>query len=307
MSAQPTSSRAPYAQRETRTAVVGVDASLHARLALEHAAERVGTGGRLILVHVIPPTDEPFSQPLTTFAEDRRAVARRLLDRLLEDAGVPADGEVLEGGSPAAQVAELARREDADEIVVGSRGLGRFTAALGSVSHALLHEADRPVVVVPRAASDRPVRTREHGGCTVVVGYDGSPAAREALLYAGWRAGDDGQVVAVHAYEPAPDWLGTPEWQRVLLAHQARGRELLEALEHDPPSGVRLETSLLEGAPARAILAAAEARGADEVVVGSRGFGRLRGVLGSTAHALLHEAERPVVVIPAAAVAGGSA
>ena len=39
---------------------------------------------------------------------------------------------------------------DADEIVVGSRGLGRFRGAFGSVSHALLHEADRPVVIVPQ-------------------------------------------------------------------------------------------------------------------------------------------------------------
>lgn len=35
-------------------------------------------------------------------------------------------------------------------LIVGSRGLGRFRGAFGSVSHALLHEADRPVVVVPR-------------------------------------------------------------------------------------------------------------------------------------------------------------
>ena len=39
---------------------------------------------------------------------------------------------------------------DVDEIVVGSRGLGRFRGSFGSVSHALLHEADRPVVVVPQ-------------------------------------------------------------------------------------------------------------------------------------------------------------
>jgi nucleotide-binding universal stress UspA family protein len=44
-------------------------------------------------------------------------------------------------------------------------------------------------------------------------------------------------------------------------------------------------------------------RDADEIVVGSRGFGRLRGVLGSVSHAVLHEADRPVVVIPADAVA----
>jgi len=63
-----------------------------------------------------------------------------------------------------------------------------------------------------------------------------------------------------------------------------------------------VETSLLEGAPARTLLRAAEARDADEIVVGSRGFSPLRGALGSVSHALLQEADRPVVVIPARAV-----
>ena len=41
---------------------------------------------------------------------------------------------------------------DAAEIVVGARGRGRFRAALGSVSHDVLHEADRPVVIVPSSS-----------------------------------------------------------------------------------------------------------------------------------------------------------
>ena len=40
--------------------------------------------------------------------------------------------------------------------VVGTRGFGRFRAALGSVAHALLHEADRPVVVVPLGSTTKP-------------------------------------------------------------------------------------------------------------------------------------------------------
>jgi nucleotide-binding universal stress UspA family protein len=39
-------------------------------------------------------------------------------------------------------------------------------------------------------------------------------------------------------------------------------------------------------------------RDADEIVIGSRGFGPLRGVLGSVSHAVLHETDRIVLVIP---------
>jgi nucleotide-binding universal stress UspA family protein len=42
---------------------------------------------------------------------------------------------------------------DADEIVVGSRGLGRIRGALGSVSQELLREAARPVLVIGRDAA----------------------------------------------------------------------------------------------------------------------------------------------------------
>ena len=57
-------------------------------------------------------------------------------------------------GEPAEALLRIARQRGAREIVVGSRGLGRFRSILGSVSHALLEHADRPVLIVPRGAVD---------------------------------------------------------------------------------------------------------------------------------------------------------
>jgi nucleotide-binding universal stress UspA family protein len=285
----------------SRRVVVGVDSSLGARVALEHAARRAGANGCLIVAQVLPPLTDAISRAVAEFDDERRASARQLVDRLAADAGISTETSVLDG-PPAERLAELARENDADEIVVGSRGIGRFAAALGSVSHALLAHADRPVVVVPQAAADHPRAAHDHGRCTVVVGYDGSPPARAAVAYAAHRAGNGGRVVAVHAFHPTPDWLGSPYYERALAAYQDEGRELLRSLEEEGDLGVELTTSLLEGPSARAIVAAADARDADEIVIGSRGFGRLRGVLGSVSHAVLHEADRPVVVIPAEAV-----
>jgi nucleotide-binding universal stress UspA family protein len=285
----------------SRRIVVAVDSSQGARLALELAVRRVGPNGHLIVAHAVSPVPDAILTGVTGLDAERAAIARELVDSLASTVATDTETVVL-AGHAARQLAELARERDAEEIVVGSRGLGRFSAALGSVSHALLQHADHPVVVVPQAAADHPREVHAHGQCTVVVGYDGSEAARAALSYAARRAGAGGRVVAVHAFQPAPDSLGSPYYQRALDAYQDHGRKLLHALKDADGLGVELETSLLEGPAARAIVAAADSRDADEIVIGSRGFGPLRGVLGSVSHAVLHETDRVVVVIPADAV-----
>ena len=284
----------------SRRIVVAVDSSLNARLALEHAVRRAGPDGELIVAHVTSSPPDAVSKVMG-IGDERQDMARQLVKQLVGAYAKGAEPIALEGDA-AESIAELARERDADEIVIGSRGLGRFAAALGSVSHALLQHADRPVVVVPAAAADHPREGHGHGRCTVVVGYDGSEAARAALAYAARRSCEGGRVVAVHAFHPVPDWLGSPNYQRTLDAYQEHGRQLLDSLNGASDVGADLETSLLEGPPARAIVAAADARDADEIVVGSRGFGRVRGALGSVSHALLHETDRVVVVIPADAI-----
>jgi nucleotide-binding universal stress UspA family protein len=140
---------------------------------------------------------------------------------------------------------------------------------------------------------------------TVVVGYDGSDAARAALELAERHAGADGFIVIVHAYDLPADFLGAPNFDELLAKRQAHGQSLLESL---PLTGDetrrenRYETELIGGPPARAIAYVAQARDADEIIVGARGLGPVRALLGSVSHELLHIADRPVVVIPSTAL-----
>lgn len=139
----------------------------------------------------------------------------------------------------------------------------------------------------------------------IVVGYDGSPASRAALARAAERAGDDGRIYIVHAFSLPMDWLGVPNYQQLLDVELDRAQALVERMEHESAvdlHGVAFETEVIGKPAARAIADIAKTREADEIIVGTRGFGRARALLGSVAHELIHVADCPVTVIPERAV-----
>src|SRR5215207_8331889 len=143
--------------------------------------------------------------------------------------------------------------------------------------------------------------TTETRGRRIVVGYDGSPASRAALARAAERAGDDGRVYIVHAYSLPSDWLGATNHDELLGLTLERAQALIERIDEESGAdleGVAWETELIGDSPARAINSVATVRDADEIIVGTRGHGRARALLGSVAHQLIHLAECPITVIP---------
>jgi nucleotide-binding universal stress UspA family protein len=110
----------------------------------------------VVLVHVDPAV-KAVSQPGTGIKgfDPLRPIPHTLAeDHPLQAAAATARATGLEpvlelrSGDPAHEIEAAAAAANADLIVVGSRGLGAVGATLkGSVSHALLHTADRPVLV----------------------------------------------------------------------------------------------------------------------------------------------------------------
>jgi nucleotide-binding universal stress UspA family protein len=139
--------------------------------------------------------------------------------------------------------------------------------------------------------------TTTSGRC-IVVGYDGSVAADAALRLAADRVGD-GIVYVVHAFDAPADFLGTPSYDDLLTHATEHGRALLDRLTtYAPLAGAHWDSELLAGPPAAAIVKVAQTREADEIIMGSRGFGRMRALLGSVAHEVIHRADCPVTIIP---------
>jgi nucleotide-binding universal stress UspA family protein len=109
------------------------------------------------------PPEERLAESSEQRAEFQAAVRRQaedLLDGLLlgelreslEDVDV--QRTVLEDRNPAEALVELS--DDADLLVVGSRGRGGFSSLLlGSVSHAVVLHARCPVVVIPSRTAER--------------------------------------------------------------------------------------------------------------------------------------------------------
>src|SRR5262245_33096623 len=117
-----------------------------------------GMDARVLFVYVKPVPSGLLGSPFYQRKLTREAgAAQPAIDKALKaacDHYVDADGEILEG-DPATEIVGLARERDADLIVIGSHGRGAATGALlGSVSSAVVHEADRPVFVA-RARTPR--------------------------------------------------------------------------------------------------------------------------------------------------------
>jgi nucleotide-binding universal stress UspA family protein len=125
--------------------VSGVDASPESLAALDLALELATVlGARLIAVHAVGLLEEGGYRPRL----DLRAVLEDARTRLGRTVTTSVD-LVQEDGVPADVVVRVAKRERADLIVVGSRGVGGALRQLGSTSEALVSHAAVPILVVP--------------------------------------------------------------------------------------------------------------------------------------------------------------
>lgn len=279
--------------------LVGVDGSAPSTDAVRWAAREARLlGVDLHVVHawVWPLYRVPLeAAPMAPPGSGLRAQAEQVLTEAAGAAHQAApDLQVRTGLEVGGATPVLLRRcAGARLVVVGHRGLGGFTGLLlGSVGVALSARATCPVVVV----RGEPTR---HG--PVVVGVDDSPHALDVVRVAFEEAARRGSdVLAVHAWTVA---LTTPErafedYHRAAARGERAGGELLErVVGRVAPSFPQVRSTLCLGDRSAAAELVEASRGAQLLVVGSRGAGALQGLLlGSTAHAAIHHADCPVLV-----------
>ena len=91
----------------------------------------------------------PDVQPLEDAAKSKGLAILNKGIEVAKDAGVSAQGELIEAPSTVQALLEYSAREKVDLIVVGTRGTTGFKKfIMGSVSSGLAGHADCPVLVV---------------------------------------------------------------------------------------------------------------------------------------------------------------
>lgn len=138
----------------------------------------------------------------------------------------------------------------------------------------------------------------------VLLAYDGSPSAQHALAFVLDRpaAQRPARLHLLNVQEtPVTDGeFITPEsLERTRAARLRSGQESLAAPAHKAlEAKVPCETHVLLGEPDEAIVAESERLGCDQIVMGTRGLGVLKGViLGSVATRVVHRSAVPVTLV----------
>jgi nucleotide-binding universal stress UspA family protein len=273
-------------------------------------------GSSVTLVTVLEPAIDAFgAQGFTdgSGAAEAYAVLIADLQQMLASAAAElphqyrVDTRVIRG-RPASSLLTEAEQMKPDLIVVGSRGHGPFASILlGSVSTELVDHAPCPVLVARRSTLER-----------VVIGTDGSPSAQQAIdVMNRWPWLGSLPITVASVAPRVESWASAVSPALIAEWPQALGdmdREAQELARRSADTAVRMlvdgghaaTAEVRCGDAADQLIAVADSRGADLIVVGSRGltaWSRL--LLGSVARKVVLHARQSVLVVrdvrPAAA------
>ncbi len=278
---------------EPRRVLVGYDGSDGAKDAVALAKVLcAGTEATVLLVNVLPAGPLPVAYRVLGYEESPAsktyfAEAEAALD------GTRTEHRTYLGGSPAEVLNDITEKESIDLVVVGSPHRGRIgRAVMGSVAEALLHGASVAVVAAPRGYADR----AHSGFARILVGYDGSTEAGEALATGAEIAAHDGRELHVVCVTTLATAAPGP-FGGVIPPDVPDAAELVAKAIASVGERADVHGSALQGVPAIQLAAFADPE--DLLLVGSRSYGPVaRTLLGSVSSALIHDAPCPVLVIP---------
>lgn len=277
--------------------VVCTDGSRYAPSVYAHAAwaaRKLRLGVELLHVHDHPAkarvrgdlsgaigfdASEDLLDEMVALDAAKAKLARRQADALLQDAaqvlasaGIGEIAATQRHGELVDAIGDLQDRTAL--LVIGKRGADADMAKghLGGNLERVLRASEQPVLVAARAF--QPIET-------AVIAFDGRPGSMQAIQYL--------------AEMPI---LRDVECRLVTVGPVARPSVLEDARTRLEQAGLRITAMSVEGDPRDAIPMAVTESGADLLVMGAYGHGRLHGMfLGSVTTSLLQTCRVPALVL----------
>lgn len=266
-----------FASRLARLSAAEIHVVLVASPAEQHA--RLG----------LPAPSDPHA-----LSAEAEAILLRELSRSATPGERSATLRVVPGrGLADAHLVALADREGFDMVIVGQRRRSAVEQLwYGSVASGVLRAAPVSVTCVPATSDEAP--TAVHAPRVVLAATDFTEVGDRAARHAAACAAEGATVHVAHV-------LTLPETTTTLLADREQAwHRLLKLPGGDPAErAVSLERHVLEGDPARQLLALSTRVGADLVVLGARSRTAIgRALLGSVAQAVVEGSRVPVLLVP---------
>jgi nucleotide-binding universal stress UspA family protein len=292
--------------------LLAYDGSAGAETACRLVAQlRLPRGTELAVVGVVDPRTTAWSVvdvPMNRRdkeAEGRKVEGVKQLDAELSNIarGLRAPDRTCETrilrGRAATVLVDEAERWKADLIVVGNRGHGVLEGLLlGSTSAEVVDHAPCPVLVARHPSVHR-----------LVIGMDGSEGAERAVatllawpLLRAAPASVVGVVESLSAWDFAAGAAAPQAVEMAMEAQDERARKLATQVDGAVAAlrraGSLADSEIRKGDATDQLIRAATERGADLVVVGTRGLGMIRRLLlGSVARKVVLHASASVLIV----------
>jgi nucleotide-binding universal stress UspA family protein len=135
----------------------------------------------------------------------------------------------------------------------------------------------------------------------ILLAVDGSEHALHAARVAAnlTNAMNSQTLRIVVAYDPIPVHLGDPYMQEAISTRLKESEQIIQkAVQSLGTVSAEIRTEMIEGDPAEVIIEVAQTNNSNIIVMGSRGLGKLAGLLlGSTSQKVVSHAPCPVLIV----------
>ena len=134
----------------------------------------------------------------------------------------------------------------------------------------------------------------------ILLAVDGSEYSHRAIEYAkSLTERYEANLWLVHVFSHTSDLLGYQDFEKLYAKRKSAGQAVLDRAKKILGSTTfKVHEELMEGSEAEAILKVAENHQADLIIMGTRGFGAVKGMLvGSVSRKVIHLSTCPVMVV----------